>query len=98
MGSERPTSLTPTSRSTIPNTLWVNTLLGGLPKPLNTHGRLTSRPRTSGSKFNSSQEQSIMSEIHVASTPIGHLVRPAASKPRGYSFESRSGQSFADIV
>ena len=44
--------------------LLVDTLLGGLPKPLDTHGRLRSRPRTFGSKFNSSEKQSIMSEIH----------------------------------
>jgi hypothetical protein len=38
-----------------------------------------------------------MSEIHEVSTPIGQLVRPVASEPRGYKFQSRSGKSFAKI-
>ena len=80
------------------NTLLVDTLLEGLPMLLNTHGRPGSRPRTFGSKFKSSEEQSIMSEIHEISTPIAQWVRPAAMEPMGYKFESRSGQSFADIV
>jgi len=54
------------------DTLLVDTFLGGLSKPLDTHGQLTSRPRTSESKFNSSKQQSIMSEIPKFSAPIGH--------------------------
>jgi len=41
----------------------VDILLGSLPKPAHTHGRLRSRPRTFERKFNSSEEQSIMSKI-----------------------------------
>jgi hypothetical protein len=68
------------------NGLSVDTLLGCLPKPLETHGRLRSRPRNSGSKFNSRAKQSIFSEI------------PAALKPRDRKLESRSRSSFAEIV
>ena len=39
-----------------------------------------------------------MYEIDDVSPPIALLVRPAALKPRGYLFESRSRQSFAEIV
>jgi hypothetical protein len=77
------------------NALLVDTLLGGLPKPLDTHERLKSRPRTSGSNFNSSRKQSILSEIYEDSTPIGQLVRPAAFEPQ---FKSRFGLSFAEIA
>jgi hypothetical protein len=80
------------------NTLWVDTLLGGLPKPLNTHGRLGSRPRSFGRKFNSSEQHSMMSKISQISTPIAQLVRPATLEPRVYKLESLSGQSFAEIV
>jgi len=80
------------------NTLLVDTLLGGLPKPLNTHGRLGSRSRTFGRKFKSSEKQSIMSEISHTSTATGQLVRPAALEPRDYKFGSRSRQTFAKMV
>jgi hypothetical protein len=63
------------------NALLVDTLLGGLPKPLDSHGRLRSRLTTSESKFNSSEQQSSMSEIPKLVVPIGHLVRPQASEP-----------------
>jgi len=63
------------------NTLLVDTLLGGLPKPLNTHGRLGSRPRSFGRKFNSSEKHSILSEIPQTLTPICQSVRPAAFDP-----------------
>jgi hypothetical protein len=46
------------------NALLVDTLLGCVSKPLDTHGRLRSTARTFDSKSNSSNEQSIMSEIH----------------------------------
>jgi len=49
--------------------LFVDTLLGGPPKPLNTNGRPGGRSRTFGSKSKSSEDQSIMSEIHEFSTP-----------------------------
>jgi len=39
-----------------------------------------------------------MCEVCGVLSPKGHLVRPAALKPRGYRFESRSEQSFAEIV
>jgi hypothetical protein len=39
-----------------------------------------------------------MSEIHEILTRIGQLVRPAALEPMGYKIESRSKQSFAEIV
>jgi hypothetical protein len=68
------------------NALLVETLLGCLLKPLNTHGRLRSRLRTSGSKFNSSEEHSNMSEIPEISTSIGRLVLPAAFEPRDHQF------------
>jgi len=73
---------------------WTDTLLGGLPKPLETHVRLRSRPRTSGSKFNSSEQQSIMSEIPKYSASIGQLVRPTASEPRNRKFKFLPGPSF----
>jgi len=76
----------------------VDNLLGGLSKPLDTHGRLGSRPRTFGRKFISSEKQSIISEIHEVSTPIGQLVRPCASEPRDPKLESPSGAYFAEIV
>ena len=78
--------------------LLVDTLLGGLPEPLNTHGRPGSRPRTFGSNLKSSEEQSIMSEIHQNSYTIAQLARPAVMEQRCYKIESRSGQSFSEIV
>ena len=78
--------------------LLVDTLLGCLPKPLNTRGRPGSRPRTFGSKFKSSGEQSIMFEIREIPTPIAQYVRRAAMKPSGYKIECRSEQSFPEIV
>jgi len=39
-----------------------------------------------------------MSEIHEISTSVAQLVRPAALEPRDYKIESRSEQSFAEIV
>jgi hypothetical protein len=101
MVSERPTSLTSTSRCTSQN----QSSVGGYPpgrsaQAPETHGRPGSRSRTFGSNSKSSEEQSMMSEIQQLSTPIAQLVRPADLELRegGYELESPSGRSFAEIV
>jgi hypothetical protein len=89
MSSERPTSLTPTSPSTIGNQCFVGGYPPGRSAQASGHSRrLRSCPRACGSKFNSSEEHSIMSEIHDFSTLIGQLVRPAALEARGYKFNN----------
>jgi len=80
------------------NALLMDTLLVCLPKPQDTHGRLRSRPRTSGSKFISSKQQSNMSEIRWISVPIGQLVLPTASEQRITSSSLALRPSFAEIV
>jgi hypothetical protein len=68
-------------------------LLGGLPKPLDTHGRLSSRLRTFGSKINLS-----VSEIHKFVAPTGQLVRTAAPELWDRKFESRCQSSFPETA
>jgi hypothetical protein len=94
MGGERPTSLTPTSRFTIRNQCFI----GGYPPGKSAQASGHSWTKDFERKFNSSEEQSELCEVGGVLSPKGHLVRPAALKPRGYRFEYRSEQSFAEIV